>query len=118
MDVAVRLLLNASVFLLVSQLVPGFAVRTFAAAIWSALIFGAINSLVRPILLLITFPLSILSLGIFTLVIDAVVMGITAWLVPGFSIAGFWPAVLGWFLVSGGSIIASALTGGGQKRAL
>ena len=85
MELVIRLLLNASVFLLVSRLVPGFSVTSVWTAVWAALIFGIVNSLIRPILLAISLPLGIASLGLFTLVIDAGVMGLTAWLVPGLS---------------------------------
>lgn len=118
MDLAIRLLLNTSVFLLVSRLIPGFEIASMWTALWAALIFGIVNALIRPILLAISLPLSILSLGLFTLVIDAAVMALTAWLVPGFDVHGFMAALLGWILVSLGSLIVSSLLGdGGKKRA-
>ena len=117
MDLIIRLILNASVFLLVSLVVPGFEVASIWAALWAALIFGFVNSLIRPILLAISFPLSILSLGLFTLVIDAAIMALTAWLVPGFDVRGFLAALIGWVLVSFGSmIVSSILRGNGGKR--
>jgi putative membrane protein len=118
MDLVIRLLLNASVFLLVSRVVPGFEVASLWTALWAALIFGFVNALIRPILLAISLPLSILSLGLFTLVIDAAVMALTAWLVPGFDVRGFLAALIGWVLVSVGSmIVSSLLRDNGGKRA-
>jgi len=118
MDLVIRLLLNASVFLLVSRVVPGFEVASLWTALWAALIFGFVNALIRPILLAISLPLSILSLGLFTLVIDAAVMALTAWLVPGFDVRGFLAALIGWVLVSVGSmIVSSLLRDKGGKRA-
>jgi putative membrane protein len=118
MDLVIRLLLNASVFLLVSRVVPGFEVASLWTALWAALIFGFVNALIRPILLAISLPLSILSLGLFTLVIDAAVMALTAWLVPGFDVRGFLAALIGWVLVSAGSmIVSSLLRDNGGKRA-
>ncbi|MBA4365635.1 MAG: phage holin family protein [Candidatus Cryosericum sp.] len=118
MDLIIRLLLNASVFLLVSRVVPGFEVASLWTALWAALIFGFVNALIRPILLAISLPLSILSLGLFTLVIDAAVMALTAWLVPGFDVRGFLAALIGWVLVSVGSmIVSSLLRDNGGKRA-
>ena len=118
MDLIIRLLLNASVFLLVSRVVPGFEVASLWTALWAALIFGFVNALIRPILLAISLPLSILSLGLFTLVIDAAVMALTAWLVPGFVVNGFLAALIGWVLVSCGSmIVSSLLRNNGGKRA-
>ncbi|MCX6086744.1 MAG: phage holin family protein [Caldiserica bacterium] len=118
MDLIIRLLLNASVFLLVSRVVPGFEVASLWTALWAALIFGFVNALIRPILLAVSLPLSILSLGLFTLVIDAAVMALTAWLVPGFDVRGFLAALIGWVLVSVGSmIVSSLLRDNGGKRA-
>ncbi len=87
MNLIIRLLLNASVFLLVSRIVPGFQVASLWTAVWAALIFGFVNALIRPILLAISLPLSILTIGPFTLVVDAAVMALTAWLVPGFDVS-------------------------------
>jgi len=109
MEFIIRLLLNTAVFLLVSTIVPGFVVHGFWPALWASLIFGVVNSLIRPILLAVSLPLSVLSLGLFTLIIDAGVMALTAWLVPGFDIRGFWAALFGWILVSFGSTVASWL---------
>ena len=118
MDLIIRLLLNASVFLLVSRVVPGFELASIWTALWAALIFGFVNALIRPILLVISLPLSVLTLGLFTLVIDAAVMALTAWLVPGFAVSGFFAALIGWVLVSLGSMIVSSLLGDkGAKRA-
>jgi putative membrane protein len=116
MELAIRLLLNASVFLLVSRLVPGFNVASLWTAIWAALIFGFVNSLIRPILLAISLPLSIVSLGLFTLVIDAGVMALTAWLVPGFEVQGFIAALFGWLLVSLGSVLISSILGDNRAK--
>lgn len=111
MELVIRLLLNASVFLLVSRLVPGFQVASLWTAVWAALIFGLVNSLIRPILLAVSLPLSIVSLGLFTLVVDAAVMALTAWLVPGLEVQGFATAVVGWLLVSFGSMLVSSVLG-------
>jgi putative membrane protein len=118
MDLIIRLLLNASVFLLVSRVVPGFEVASLWTALWAALIFGFMNALIRPILLAISLPLSILSLGLFTLVVDAAVMALTAWLVPGFSVSSFLAALIGWVLVSFGSMIVSSILrdNGGERK--
>jgi putative membrane protein len=118
MNLIIRLLLNASVFLLVSRIVPGFQVASLWTAVWAALIFGFVNALIRPILLAISLPLSILTIGLFTLVVDAAVMALTAWLVPGFDVRSFLAALTGWVLVSLGSMVVSSLLGEkGAKRA-
>jgi len=104
-----RLLLTAGVFLGVSHFLPGFHVDTFQTALLAAVVFGLMNALVKPILVLLTLPVTFLTLGLFLLVINAVVMGLTAYLVPGFSIAGMAAALAGWLLVSVGSWMVSWL---------
>ncbi len=116
MELVIRLLLNASVFLLVSRIVPGFHLATLWTALWAALIFGFVNSLIRPILLAISLPLSIMSLGLFTLVVDAGVMALTAWLVPGLDVQGFLAALIGWLLVSMGSVLVSSVLGDNRTK--
>ena len=76
-----------------AYLVPGVTV-TFTGALIAAVVLGALNLLVRPIIFLLTLPITILTLGLFSLVINAVLVLLAAFLVPGFAIAGFWYAVL------------------------
>ena len=77
-----------------AYLLPGVMVDGFLAAAIAALVLGVVNALVRPLLLLLTLPLTILTLGLFTLVINAVLVLLTSAVVPGFSVANFWWAVL------------------------
>ena len=64
------------------------------ALIISGLLFGMAHAFVKPILLILTLPITVLTLGLFLLVINALILLLVAWLVPGFHVAGFWPAVL------------------------
>jgi putative membrane protein len=90
-----RLLLTALGVMLVAYLVPGVAVAGFWVAVIAALIIGLINALVRPVLQVLALPITILTLGLFSLIVNAACFGLAAWLVPGFTVAGFGPALWG-----------------------
>lgn len=90
-----RLLLNALAVLAVAYLVPGVSVRSFGVAILAALVLGIINALVRPVLLLLSLPINILTLGLFTLVINALLFWLTSAIVSGFFVQNFRAAFFG-----------------------
>jgi putative membrane protein len=73
---------------------------SFSTAIWAALVWGLVNTLVRPILSFFTFPLQLVTLGVFTLVINGAMLALTAKLVPGFYIKGFSSAFFGALVLS------------------
>lgn len=93
-----RLLINALALIVTAAIIPGLYLGGLFTAIIAALIWGIVNTLIRPILSFFTIPLQILSLGIFTLVINALMLSLTAFLVPGFQIlsfsAAFWGAII------------------------
>jgi putative membrane protein len=66
----------------------------------TALVFGLVNAFVRPVLVLLSLPFTLVTLGLFLLVVNAAMLGLTSWLVPGFDVAGFWPALWGAVVVS------------------
>jgi putative membrane protein len=82
------------------ELVPGIEVRSGWTLIFSALLLGIVNAFVRPVAVILTLPLSILTLGFFLLVINAGMLGLVALLLDGFSISGFWSALLGSIIIS------------------
>lgn len=83
-------------FLLISRLPIGVEIDSFGKAAISALVFGVLNALLRPILGFFTFPLIILTLGLFLFVLNAIIFGLAAWLVPGFRLRwGIWSALIG-----------------------
>jgi putative membrane protein len=97
--------LNASAFLITQRIIdhflPGqFRIRDFVTALIAALLLGLINSTVRPVLKLLTFPLTILTLGISSLAINVVCLMFVAYYVPGFQIAGIVPAIAGSIVLS------------------
>ena len=96
----VHLAVSALALWLVARIVPGVSVETPLPLILSALVLGIVNTLVRPVLFVLTLPITCLTLGLFYLVVNGIAFGLTAWLVPGFRVHGFIPAVLGALCVS------------------
>lgn len=81
--------------LITAYLVPGFRIDNLAAAIIAAIVLGLVNGIVRPILIILTLPLTLLTLGLFLFVVNAISISLAAALTPGFSITGFFPALIG-----------------------
>ena len=94
MPILLRWLINAAALLLAAYLIPGFAVSSFYAALIAALVLGLLNALIRPLLILLTLPITVLTLGLFTLVINAALILFMGTIVKGVAIAGFGPAFL------------------------
>lgn len=88
-------LLNALALTLVSRLVPGFEVHTLYAALMAALLLGLANVVIRPILFLFTLPINLLTLGLFSFVLNALMILLVSTIVKGFEVNGFWPAFYG-----------------------
>lgn len=100
-------LLNAIALLAVAYILPGITVASFGSALVAALVLGLINTLVKPVLVLLTLPITILTLGLFLLVINALVFWFVGSILSGFKVDGFWWAVIGALLYS---IISSLLS--------
>jgi putative membrane protein len=83
-----------------AYLVPGVSISSGTALAFGALVLGFVNAVVRPVMTLLTLPLTLLTLGLFYLVVNAAAFGLAAALVPGFSVASFWAALLGALVVS------------------
>ncbi len=95
MSLLLRWLFSALSLMAVAYLVPGISVQSFYTALIAALVLGLINALIRPVLILLTLPVNILTLGLFTLIINALLFWLAATIVKGFGVAGFWPAFWG-----------------------
>lgn len=104
-----RWLLNAGGLMLIAYYVPGISVTSFYTALMAALVLGLINALLRPLILLLTLPVNVITLGFFTLVVNAVLFWLTATIVKGFNVTGFWPAFLGALLMCIISWVVSGL---------
>jgi putative membrane protein len=104
-----RWILNAAALLLVAYVYPGVMVETFFAALIAALVLGLVNAVVRPILVLLTLPVTILTLGLFLFVINALLFWFVAEIVQGFRVTGFVAALLGSLLYSVITLVTSWL---------
>ncbi len=94
MNALTNWLLSAIAIFLVANYLPGFSVSSFATALLVALVLGIFNAIVKPVLVILTLPINILTLGLFTFVINAFLILVVARLVPGFGVAGFGPALI------------------------
>ena len=92
-------------------LVPGISVSSMGTLILAALIMGIVNALVRPAVVLLPLPLTLVTLGLFLLVVNAAMFGLVAWFLEGFQVAGFFSALFGWLIVSLVSSFASWFIG-------
>lgn len=101
--------INAGVLLLLPYLIPAVQIRTFATALVVALVLGLLNAVVRPVLVMLTLPITLLSLGLFLLVINGLMFWLAARLLEGFEVAGFGWAVLAALVYSVASTVVSAL---------
>jgi putative membrane protein len=95
MFLLLRLVISAVALLAVAYLVPGFEVVSFYIALLAALVLGLANAVVRPLIFVLTLPVNIITLGLFTFVINAAMLWIASSVVPGFEIIGFTAAVMG-----------------------
>ncbi len=93
-------IINAGTLVLLPYVLPGITVSSFGSALVTALVLGLINTIIRPILVLLTLPITLLTLGIFILVINALLFWMVASFVPGFQVQGFWAAFWGAILYS------------------
>lgn len=112
-----RLLLNGIAIIVAAWLLPGVHITGPFPALVAGIILGFVNAIVRPILFLLTLPFTLVTLGLFIFVLNAICFALTAWLVPGFSVDGFWWALLGALLVSIVSwILNGVFVGSGERK--
>ena len=109
MSLIARWLLNAAALMLVAYLYPGVSVDSFGAALIAALVLGLVNAVVRPLLVILTLPVTILTLGLFIFVINALLFWLVAEVVGGFHVSGFGAALLGSILFSLITLVTSWL---------
>ncbi len=109
-----RLLVTSIAFLIVARILPGFTVTSPAALFGSALVLGLINAFLRPLMIFLTLPLTLLTLGLFIFIINGATLYLTSYLVPGFHIESIWTAILASILISLVSSIINWLAKGGH----
>jgi putative membrane protein len=112
----IRLLINALGLWLAAAIVPGIVIQGTGTLVLAALLIGVVNALVRPVAFILTLPITIVTLGIFLLVLNAAMFALVAWLLPGFTVSGFWSALFGWLIVSIVGWFASSLMAGDKQE--
>ncbi len=100
MNVIVRWLIYALLIIFVSWIIPGIEVDNFLSAMFVCIILALVNAFIKPLLQIITLPVTILTMGLFTLVINALMFMLAGWITPGFEVEGFLSAFLGSLLLS------------------
>jgi putative membrane protein len=109
MQLLLRWLLNTIALFIVVTVVPGFSYRTIVTLAIAAAVLGLLNAIVRPILFLLTLPLTIVTLGLFLIVLNAIMLELTDVLVPGFAISHFRWAIIGAIVLGLVSLITNRI---------
>jgi putative membrane protein len=107
----VRWIVSAIALYLTSEIVPGIRVASVASLLLAAAMIGVINAFVRPVILLLTLPLTVVTLGLFVFVVNALMLWLASAFVPGFEVRGFGAAFLGWLLLSFFTFVINVLIG-------
>lgn len=88
-------LVTAIALMITAYIVPGFAVNSFGAALIAAIVLGLVNAIIKPLLVILTLPLTILTLGLFLFVVNGIVIWLAGAITPGFQVTGLLPALVG-----------------------
>ena len=106
-----RLVITALGLWLASAILPGVHIAGAGTLVLAAITLGIVNAIIRPIILILTLPLTVLTLGLFILVVNGIAFALVAWLVPGFSVSGLGSAILGALVVGLTGWFASTFVG-------
>jgi putative membrane protein len=106
-----RLIITALGLWAAATIIPGVSIDGIGTLIVAALLLGIVNAVIRPVILILTLPLTVLTLGLFILVVNGISLALVAWLMPGFTVAGLIPATLGSIVVGVTGWFASAFVG-------
>ena len=120
MNLIIRILLTAVLVMVIAHFMPGVALQgahgvsssNFMTAIWVAIVLGLLNLFIKPLLVLLTLPVTFITFGLFLLVINALIIMLCANLVDGFAVSSFWTALLFSLILSISQSIVFSLTGG------
>lgn len=107
LQIIIAIVLNALALMATAYVVPGFAVTDFTSAVLAAIVLGVVNTFIKPVLSLLTLPLTVVTLGLFAFVVNAVVLFIVSAVVPGLTIDGWVSAILGAVVLS---VVSTVLT--------
>jgi putative membrane protein len=108
MGLLIRWLVLTAAIILASYLLDGIEVKSFFTAFFAAAVLGILNALFRPVLIILTLPINILSLGLFTFLINALMLKMASGIIPGFEVHGFWTAIFGSLIISAVSWLLNA----------
>ena len=108
--IIIHFVIVAATFLLLANVVPGFHVAGWGSALLAALVFGLVNAILGPILTILSFPLILVTLGLFWFVVNAILLVVVAFIVPGFSFNGFAPALIGSIVLAAVNLLWKAAT--------
>jgi putative membrane protein len=111
MKLILRWIINALAIIIVAYLINGVNIEGFYTALWLSLFLGFINAIIKPILLIVTLPINILTLGLFTFVINAAIILLANSVIKGFHVDGFWTALIFSVVLSIVSYILNKLFG-------
>jgi putative membrane protein len=114
MYIIIRWIINALILLLLTRLLPGIQVTGFYAALVAALVLGLVNTVIRPVLIILTLPINILTLGLFTFIINGLMLWFVGTLVKGFAVESFGTAFVGALIMTITNWVVSALVS--EKR--
>jgi len=103
----IRFVITGVAVLAAAEIVPGIKIDGVPAGAATVIVLALLNAVVRPVLYLFTFPMIMFSLGLFMVIINAILLHLTAWLVTGFTVDGFWPSVWAALLIS---VVSTVLT--------
>ncbi len=107
MYIIISLLLNALALIITAYIVPGVHVANFQSALLAAIVLAVLNTFIKPVLVIFTFPINFLTLGLFTFVLNAIVLRLTELFVPGLTIDNWLAAILGAIVLS---VVSTALS--------
>ena len=110
-----RVLITAAGLLIARAIIPGIVIHGWGKLFLAALLLGLVNAIVRPILFILTLPFTILTLGLFLLVLNGICLTIVAWLIPGIAVSGLWAATLGALVITLTSWFANGFIGHSGK---
>ena len=111
MGFIIRMAITAVGLWIASRLLDGLVIEDERTLVFAALLLGVVNAFVRPIVVFMTFPITLLTLGLFLFVVNAGMLALVAWMLEGFHIAGLGSALIGWIIVGLTSWIGSGFIG-------
>ncbi len=100
MGLLIRWLILTAAIIIAAYLLEGIHISGFFSAFFAAAILGVLNALIRPVLIILTLPINILTFGLFTFIINALMLKMVSGVIPGFEVHGFWTAVFGALIIS------------------